>query len=210
MNTLRHARFLSRFLLVTLLLSGGAVHGAGEPSTASAPPSVQVLMSTSHGELTLELFPDLAPVTVENVLVYVDKGFYDGLIFHRVIPDFMIQGGGFDPDLNKRKTRAPIQNEANNGLLNGRGAIAMARTRDVHSATAQFFINLKNNTFLNHGAQGYGYAVFGRVLTGMDVVDRIAAQPTVRRGPHANLPAQPVVIRSMKRVESEAPAGDDS
>ncbi len=164
-----------------------------------------MVMSTNQGDITLELFPDLAPITVKNFLDYADSGFYNGLIFHRVIPDFMIQGGGFEPDLKRRETRAPIRNEASNGLLNGRGSIAMARTSDINSATAQFFINLKHNTFLNHGARDFGYAVFGRVVDGMDIVDQIAVVPTRRVGPHANLPAKPVVIRSVQRTDP-APA----
>ncbi len=188
--------------LLVLLLAGPALAaGTGDAPKADATPApVLVLVSTSHGDLTLELFPDLAPVTVSNFLEYVDSNFYNGLIFHRVIPDFMIQGGGFDNDFNKRKTRAPIRNEANNGLLNGRGTIAMARTGDINSATAQFFINLKHNTFLNHGARDFGYAVFGKVSEGMDVVDTIARLPTHRAGPHANVPNTPVIIRSMQRL----------
>ncbi len=188
--------------LLVLLLAGPALAaGTGDAPKADATPApVLVLVSTSHGDLTLELFPDLAPVTVSNFLEYVDSNFYNGLIFHRVIPDFMIQGGGFDNDFNKRKTRAPIRNEANNGLLNGRGTIAMARTGDINSATAQFFINLKHNTFLNHGARDFGYAVFGKVSEGMDVVDTIAGLPTHRAGPHANVPNTPVIIRSMQRL----------
>ncbi len=203
MTTLPLPRFLALLLLLLAPQWSWSEEPAGDAGSKPAQQSVQVVMATTAGDVTLELFPDLAPVTVQNFLQYADSGFYNGLIFHRVIPDFMIQGGGFDPSLNRRETRAPIRNEANNGLLNGRGTIAMARTSDINSATAQFFINLKHNTFLNHGARDYGYAVFGRVLQGMEVVDGIAGVPTRRAGPHANLPVTPVVIRSVKRVPPE-------
>jgi peptidyl-prolyl cis-trans isomerase B (cyclophilin B) len=156
-----------------------------------------VALDTSHGRVVLELYPDQAPETVENFLQYVKSGFYDGTIFHRVIPDFMIQGGGFTSDMLQKPTRTPIQNEAYNRVLNERGTIAMARTNDPHSATAQFFINLKDNGFLNHSGknpQGWGYAAFGKVVEGMDVVDRIARVRTARKGMHENVPAEPVVI----------------
>ncbi len=153
-----------------------------------------VTMSTSLGDITIELYPDKAPVTVSNFLAYVDAKFYDGTIFHRVIPDFMVQGGGFDESMRQKATRSPIKNEANNGLKNDRGTIAMARTMVVDSATAQFFINVKNNDFLNHGGRDFGYAVFARVTAGMDIVDKIAAVPTAN-----DVPVTPVVIRSVKR-----------
>jgi peptidyl-prolyl cis-trans isomerase A (cyclophilin A)/peptidyl-prolyl cis-trans isomerase B (cyclophilin B) len=156
---------------------------------------------TSHGSFTVELHPEDAPITCENFLKYVDEGFYDGLVFHRVIPDFMIQGGGMTPDMRQKKGGAPIQNEAKNGLRNRRGTLAMARTSDIHSATSQFFINLKDNAFLDHSSRDYGYAVFGRVVEGMDVVDEIAGVETGRRGPHDDVPLEPVVIESVARVE---------
>lgn len=157
-----------------------------------------VVLKTSHGEVAIELFPDEAPVTVENFLGYVEQGFYDGTIFHRVIPGFMIQGGGFTAEMQQKVTGPPITNEAGNGLKNERGTLAMARTSDVHSATAQFFINLEDNAVLDHGVRDFGYAVFGRVTDGMDVVDRIASVETGAKGPHRDVPAEPVVIESAR------------
>ena len=157
-----------------------------------------VALDTNHGRIVLELLAAEAPKTVENFLQYANAGFYDGTIFHRVIPNFMIQGGGFDPQMQQKPARQPIHNEADNGLRNDRGTVAMARTNDPHSATAQFFINLKDNGFLNHtgkNPQGWGYAVFGRVIEGMDVVDAIARARTARRGPHDDVPVEAVVIQ---------------
>jgi len=166
------------------------------PALAQSP---QVELKTSQGVVTLELYPDRAPKTVENFLQYVREGFYNGTVFHRVIPNFMIQGGGFTADMAQKPTRGPIINEAANGLRNNTGWVAMARTSDPHSASAQFFINVKDNDFLNHpGQSGWGYAVFGRVVGGMDIVNRIAAVPTANRGPHANVPVTPVVIESAR------------
>ena len=161
-----------------------------------------VRFETSQGEFTLELDADKAPLTVQNFLEYVDEGFFDGLIFHRVIPGFMIQGGGFTPDMKQKKNRAPIKNEAKNGLKNERGTIAMARTGVVDSATSQFFINLADNEFLNHsGPANFGYAVFGRVVEGLDTIDRIAKGRTGRKAGHDDVPVEDVVIHSAKRVE---------
>jgi cyclophilin family peptidyl-prolyl cis-trans isomerase len=164
----------------------------------------QVSLQTSQGTITLELYADKAPKTVENFLAYVDEGFYDGTIFHRVIRDFMIQGGGFTADMEKKPTRDPIENEAGNGLKNERGTIAMARTGDPHSATAQFFINHEDNAFLDHrdkSSRGWGYAVFGRVTQGMDVVDAIAAAPTGSKAPFPkDVPETTVVIEKVSRV----------
>jgi peptidyl-prolyl cis-trans isomerase B (cyclophilin B) len=165
-----------------------------------------VALETSHGRILLELYPDKAPKTVENFLQYVRSGFFDGTIFHRVIPDFMIQGGGFTSDMRQKPTRTPIQNEADNRVANARGTIAMARTNDPHSATAQFFINLKDNGFLDHTGkhpQGWGYAVFGKVVEGMDVVDKIADVRTTRKGMHENVPAEAVVIEKTTAQEQE-------
>ena len=158
-----------------------------------------VALRTSHGDLAIELFAKEAPISVENFLAYVDAGHFDGTIFHRVIPGFMIQGGGMDPDMRQKSTRKPIKNEADNGLRNQRGTLAMARTSDINSATAQFFINLKDNAFLDHGGRDFGYAVFGRVTTGMEVVDAIAAVKTGRRGHHDDVPVEPVLIREARR-----------
>lgn len=164
----------------------------------------RVLLSTSHGDITLELDAAKAPVSTKNFVDYVTSGFFDGTIFHRVIPDFMIQGGGFTADMRQKATQCAIANEAGNGLKNDRGTIAMARTSDPNSATCQFFINLKDNGFLNHTSptpQGWGYAVFGKVVEGMDVVDAIAKVATGNHGPHADVPREPVSINQATVVE---------
>jgi cyclophilin family peptidyl-prolyl cis-trans isomerase len=161
-----------------------------------------VRFETSLGAFTLELDAEKAPLSVENFLSYVDDGFFDGLIFHRVIPGFMIQGGGMLPDMSQKKNKAPIKNEATNGLKNDRGTVAMARTSDINSATSQFFINLADNDFLNHAPGNYGYAVFGKVVDGLDTIDRIAKERTSRRKGHDDVPATDVVITSAKRVEA--------
>ncbi len=161
-------------------------------------------IETSMGSITLELDDTKAPVTVKNFIDYAKAGHYDGTIFHRVIDGFMIQGGGFTPAMEQKKTRDPIKNEATNGLSNARGTIAMARTSVVDSATSQFFINLVDNAFLNFRAptpQYYGYAVFGKVTEGMDVVDRIAKVRTGFAGPHQNVPVEPVVIKKVTVAE---------
>ena len=169
----------------------------------------QVELKTSMGAITLELYPDKAPKTVENFLQYVRDGHYKGAIFHRVIPNFMIQGGGFGADFAQKKTRNPIQNEANNGLKNDLGTIAMARTPDPHSASAQFFINLKSNDFLNFTAptaQGWGYTVFGKVVKGMDAVNKIAAIETGPSGPFgSDVPRKAVVIEDAKILPAAKP-----
>lgn len=160
-----------------------------------------VLMETSMGNVKLELFPKEAPLSVRNFLDYVGDGFYEGTLYHRVIPNFMIQGGGFTADLKQKKTNPPIRNEADNGLKNLRGTLAMARTMVVNSATAQFFINVVDNGSLDHRdktIQGYGYAVFGKVSEGMDIVDKIAAVKTGIQKGFRDVPETPVIIRSMK------------
>jgi len=162
-----------------------------------------IVLETSHGDIEIELNADKAPVTVENILSYVRDGFYDGTIFHRVIKGFMIQGGGFDEHMVQKATNTPIKNEANNGLANDRGTIAMARTSDPNSATAQFFINHKDNSFLNYSAptaQGWGYCVFGKVTNGMDVVDAIANVSTGNKGGHGDVPTEAVVINKAREV----------
>lgn len=177
---------------------------AGAEDVPKAEPDPRVLLKTTKGEILIELYPGKAPVTVENFLAYVQEGLYNGTVFHRVIPGFMIQGGGLTPDLRQKPTKPPIRNEANNGLKNERGAIAMARTGDPHSATAQFFINVVDNAFLNHTAptpQGWGYAVFGRVVKGMEVADAIAAVPT-KVGLYQNVPKEPVIIESAEVVKN--------
>ena len=183
-----------------------------------------VVMETSLGTIKLELYPDKAPVTAENFLGYVDEGFYDGTVFHRIIPNFMIQGGGMEPGMRQKRTKAAIKNEAGNGLSNKRGTIAMARTNDPDSATAQFFINVKDNDFLDKNDRSAGYAVFGKVIDGMDVVDKIKAVKTGEKKftvpdprdptktvettgdkgrPHANAPLTDVVIKSVRVEKSK-------
>ena len=167
---------------------------APAPAPKAAPKNPIATMQTSMGTMKIELYQDRAPGTVKNFLQYVDDKFYDGTIFHRVIPGFMVQGGGFTPDMNEKPTRAPIQNESANGLSNLRGTLAMARTPDPHSASSQFFINLRDNPFLDHGGRDFGYAVFARVTEGMDVVDKIAAVETGTRSGHQDVPVTPVRI----------------
>ncbi len=185
--------------LIVVLGALVALVTAGVSMAAAANPKVE--METSKGKFVIELFPEKAPETVKNFLNYVDAKFYDGTIFHRVIPNFMIQGGGFTSDMKKKSAGTPIKNEADNGLKNERGTIAMARTGDPHSATAQFFINTVSNDFLNHKSktqQGWGYVVFGKVITGMDVVDAISAAKTVTRGRYRDIPAETIEIRSAR------------
>lgn len=160
-----------------------------------------IIVSTSMGDVKIELYPDKAPETVKNFLAYVNDKFYEGTIFHRVIPNFMIQGGGFTQDMQQKPTQPPIKNEADNGLKNDTGTIAMARTNVVDSATSQFFINLKDNDFLNHTPQNFGYAVFGKVIEGMDVVHKIERAKTGNRGRYQDVPVEPVVIQSVRLVE---------
>ena len=163
-------------------------------------PAAYVMMTTTVGPITIELDADSAPKTVENFLSYVAGGFYDGTIFHRVIDNFMIQGGGFTADMEQKSTQAPIENEANNGLKNQRGTIAMARTQDPHSATAQFFINVQDNDILNHtgeNMQGWGYAVFGKVTDGEDVLDKIRGVQTGSQAGHQDVPVEPIIIESV-------------
>ena len=166
----------------------------------------QVQLTTNHGVITLALNEEKAPKTVANFKSYVEAGHYDGTIFHRVIKNFMIQGGGMEPGMNQKATQAPIENEAANGLKNKRGSIAMARTQAVDSATSQFFINVADNAFLDNGARDFGYAVFGKVVKGMDVVQKIGKVPTANRGFHQNVPVEPVVVESARVIESAQPA----
>ncbi|WP_201562963.1 peptidylprolyl isomerase [Psychrobacter sp. CMS30] len=161
------------------------------------PPVVE--LDTNMGAIVIELNEEKAPKTVENFLNYVKSGHYDGTIFHRIIDGFMIQGGGMDAEMNEKATNAPVENEADNGLKNDKGTIAMARTQDPHSATSQFFVNIKDNDFLNHSGknmQGWGYTVFGKVTSGMDVIEKMRGVPTGRFGMHADVPKEPVVINS--------------
>jgi len=160
-----------------------------------------VRFETTHGGFTIELFAKEAPVSVENFLRYVDDGFFDGTLFHRIVPGFVIQGGGLTADFRNKETRAPIANEAKNGLKNKRGSLSMARTSDINSATSQFFVNLSDNDFLDNSARDYGYAVFGRVTEGMETVDKIAKVSTGRRKGYQDAPMEDVLIVSAKRVE---------
>jgi peptidyl-prolyl cis-trans isomerase B (cyclophilin B) len=164
----------------------------------------RVVLATDRGDIVIELYAEKAPVSTANFLAYVSRGHYDGTIFHRVIPEFVIQGGGFTTDMSQKPTAPPIINEADNGLKNYRGTVAMARTPDPHSASSQFFINLADNDFLDHTAktpQGWGYAVFGRVVKGMEVVDAIAQSETGSHGPHRDVPVTPTVVRKASLQE---------
>ena len=188
---MKHSMILSIFLII-LGFSAGA--------TAALSDKPRVIIETTKGVIILELYPDEAPKTVDNFLRYVRWGHYDGTIFHRVIPDFMIQGGGLTLDMKQKLTEMPIKNEADNGLKNDRGTVAMARTQDPHSATNQFFINTKNNKPLDHKSKtppNWGYTVFGKVIKGMGVVDAISKVKTGTRGSMANVPVEPVIITKM-------------
>ncbi|MGI9275329.1 MAG: peptidylprolyl isomerase [Endozoicomonas sp.] len=179
---------------------------AGDP--VKEQPGLKVKLSTSKGDIILKLDKDKAPLTVENFLHYVESGFYQNLVFHRVIPGFMVQTGGMTADMSqKNTTRRPVQNESANGLSNRRGTIAMARTTDPNSATSQFFINTVNNTNLNYRAGRSGYAVFGEVAEGMDVVDRISGEKTGRRGRYSDVPVEPIQILKVERVSPRAVVG---
>jgi cyclophilin family peptidyl-prolyl cis-trans isomerase len=178
--------------IVLAMVGAGAADAQGQ---AKANP--RVVLETTKGKIVIELYPEKAPKTVDNFLQYVSSGFYNGVIFHRVIPGFMIQGGGFNPDMTQKPTKGSIQNEADNGLRNERGTLAMARTGDPHSASAQWFINVADNRSLNHtgkSQQGWGYAVFGKVVEGMDVVDAIVGVRTTQKGPYGDVPVEPIVI----------------
>lgn len=202
MTTLKHILLICTLLALNSGLvfadnQGTGNSSSGDPMMNSDMPRVRLV--TNLGDIVIALDQAKAPRTVENFLAYVNEGFYNGTIFHRVIDGFMIQGGGFTQDFHKKGTRAPIKNEANNGLKNDRGTIAMARTNQPHSATAQFFINVVNNDSLNFRSEtprGWGYAVFGKVVEGIEVVDAIRRTPTERRGMHENVPLTPVIIES--------------
>jgi len=195
-------------LIIALCVLATSFAGTGSLSAQEKGGNPMVLVKTSMGSFKIELFEKEAPITVKNFLNYVDKKFYDGTIFHRVMPGFVIQGGGFDKNMVQKSTLTPIQNEAKNGLKNLRATLSMARTNDINSATSQFFVNLKNNAALDHVSDAqYGYAVFGKVVQGMDVIDKIAGVSTGNKGPHQNVPVKPIIIESMTKIVSEkAPA----
>jgi len=215
MKLLSIKQFILLFFSFFLLLSGSNAHDeATKPTTEkenksktsgekmSANPIIKI--ETNKGTITIELNAEKAPISSKNMVDYVKDGFYNGLIFHRVIPNFMIQGGGMNPDMSEKATKAQIQNEANNGLKNNRGTLAMARTNIPHSASSQFFINLKDNNFLNHSSetsQGWGYAVFGKVTEGMDIVDEIAKVKTGNHGQHGDVPLEAVIVEKMTVIE---------
>ena len=188
---------LSMVLFLTSTLSFATENNMSDTQT-------KVKLTTTLGEIIIQLNTEKAPVSSANFLTYVNEGFYNGTIFHRIIPGFMAQGGGFDTSFNQKAVHAPIKNEANNGMANSRGTIAMARTNDPNSATAQFFINYKDNSFLNHTsptASGWGYAVFGEVIEGMDVVDAMAKQATGNRGGHQDVPKTDIIIEKAEVVK---------
>ncbi len=199
-----------QLLALTLVLAQAATPAAPPAALAPAPTGPVVALEvaqgrTALGTITLALDPERAPITVRNFLKYVRSGHYEGTVFHRVIPGFMIQGGGFTPALEEKPNQGPIKSEARNGLRNSRGTLAMARTNDPDSADSQFFVNLRDNHRLDYGIDGAGYTVFGRVLEGMEVVDRIAMVPTSSRGPHQNVPQMAVVIKKATELKPAAP-----
>jgi peptidyl-prolyl cis-trans isomerase A (cyclophilin A) len=184
-------------MLKKIALTAAAVLFASNLMAAPAP---HVVLDTSFGQIEIELEQDKAPISTKNFLGYVDSNFYNGTIFHRVIPGFMVQGGGFTPQMVQKQTKDPIKNEAENGLHNVRGTLSMARTSDVNSATSQFFINTNDNAMLDHGVRDFGYAVFGKVVKGMDVVDNIVHAQTATKSGMQNVPIDPILIKSAKRV----------
>ncbi|MEG3131953.1 peptidylprolyl isomerase A [Rouxiella sp. T17] len=189
--------FKRTLVTFTALLSLTAMAPAAFAAKAA---DTHVMLTTSAGNIELELDNAKAPVSVKNFVDYVQSGFYNNTIFHRVIPGFMVQGGGFTANMQQKSTNPPIKNEADNGLRNLRGTISMARTSDKDSATSQFFLNVADNAFLDHGQNDFGYAVFGKIIKGMDVVDKISSVKTVNVGPYQNVPSTPVVILSAKIV----------
>ena len=200
-----------RILIIFLCLL--TINGAYAEAGKAQPDDAIVTIGTSLGDFRVKLLPAQAPQTVANFIEYVNASYYNGTVFHRVIPGFMIQGGGFDTDFQRKSTRPPLQNEANNGLRNRRGTLAMARTSDPHSASSQFFVNLVNNGFLDfqsESARGWGYAVFGEVIAGMDIVDDIAATPTGNRNGMPNVPLEPIVIEDISLHRDHAHEHDHS
>lgn len=193
-------------LSIKLLLLGGlfmVFSSATATISEAASDNPRVVMETSMGTMIIELYPEKAPITVKNFLDYVDSGFYDGTIFHRVIPGFVLQGGGFNAEMEKKDNNPPIKNEADNGLRNLRATLSMARTSNINSATSQFFINLKNNSNLDHGSRDFGYAVFAKVVKGVSVIDKMAGVKTTTKGHYRDVPVEPVFIISAKREQVE-------
>jgi peptidyl-prolyl cis-trans isomerase A (cyclophilin A) len=207
-----------QLVALALVLAQATTPAAVPPAPQPAPPAPQPAPTgpfvafdvaqgrTAFGTITIALDPGKAPLSVQNFLKYVRSGHYEGTVFHRVMPGFMIQGGGFTPELEEKPTEGPIKNEAKNGLRNSRGTVAMARKNDPDSADGQFFVNLRDNHRLDYGIGGAGYTVFGQVVEGMDVVDRIATVPTASRGPHENVPQMAVVIKKVREVKAPEPA----
>ena len=195
-----------RSLACIIALTGALLITLPACSEADPPDGPVVVLSTSMGEIKIGLYEKEAPETVQNFLGYVNDGFFDGTIFHRVIPNFMIQGGGFTPDMQQKQTKRPIRNEADNGLQNDEGTVAMARTNAIHSATSQFFINVTRNPFLDHQSQAnFGYCVFGRVIEGLDVVKQIEGVQTGRHGMYDDVPLEPIVIQSARVAAAVEP-----
>lgn len=186
-------KWLMSLVVALIILITGCSQGANDMGSNKNTNPV-VVMETSKGNIEIELYKKDAPITVDNFLLYVNEGFYDGLIFHRVIGNFMLQGGGFDAQMNEKETREPIKNEAGNGLKNLKWTVAMARTSEIDSATAQFFINVADNSFLDNGVRDFGYAVFGKVVGGMETVDAIGKAQTTTIGPYSDVPAEPITI----------------
>jgi len=194
---------MKRLLLLSLAVFSFASLRAADEEKAHEPAAASdvAVIKTTDGTIVVGFWRDVAPNTVANFLKLAKEGFYDGTAFHRIIPGFMIQGGGFTPDMDQKKNNAPIKNEAANGLKNKRGTLSMARTNDINSVTSQFFINLVDNDFLDHKPGNYGYAVFGRVVSGMDVIDEIAKVKTGRHGMHSDVPVESIVINSAKSID---------
>lgn len=200
MTQLTNPLNFSKVTLITATLSLAAVAATGCTQSKNPSKNPRVVFETSAGDFTLELYPDKAPETVKNFLTYVEENFYQGTIFHRVIPDFVVQGGGFDAKMKKKETHPPVKNEADNGLRNTLGTVAMARTNDPNSASSQFFINLKDNDFLDHrdkSANGWGYCVFGKVIEGMDVVTKMGEVKTATVGPFRDVPKTPITVEKV-------------
>jgi len=198
-------RSCATLFILALLIAAAVPAGSRADQTEKPAANPRVVIKTNLGDITIELYPDKAPITVKSFLGYVEKKFYDGTIFHRVMSGFMIQGGGFMPDMTQKQTGPPIKNEAKNGLKNEKYTIAMARTGIIDSATSQFFLNVVDNKGLDHSddtPRGFGYAVFGKVVEGMDVVDKIKAVKTTTKGMHENVPVKPVVISKIRIIET--------